>query len=317
MALIPPKYIDAVVAIGFPADHGKTQWAATGFLFGELQTRAGRGAVYNSFLVTNRHVLDKQEEVVLRFNPEAAEPAREYRSSLLDDSGAPLWTPHPNLEVDVAVFPIDGDFLISQGVRLGVFGDDGDAMFRDQAIAQGLAEGDPVFVLGFPMGLVGGDRNYVIVRQGNIARVRDWLAGAASEFLVDASIFPGNSGGPVVSGPTSTSIAGTPPPRKRCHLLGMVAGFLPWTDVAVSGQTGRARVTFEENSGLASIIPADFVRETVNAFHASNPGATPPTGDITEAPPDERTSEPTPKQPGLSALALPQRPGSPTPQIVG
>ncbi len=49
----------------------------------------------------------------------------------------------------------------------------------------------------------------MIVRQGAIARIRDWLGGAATEFLIDASIFPGNSGGPVLNRPEAVSITGT------------------------------------------------------------------------------------------------------------
>src|ERR1019366_8874960 len=55
--------------------------------------------------------------------------------------------------------------------------------------------------LGFPLQLVGGERNYVIVRHGTIARIGDMLAGTNKNFLVDTFIFPGNSGGPVILKP--------------------------------------------------------------------------------------------------------------------
>jgi hypothetical protein len=61
-----------------------------------------------------------------------------------------------------------------------------------------VAAGDGVFVLGFPTGLAGVQRNYVIVRQGCIARISEMLDGAAPGFLIDAPVYPGNSGGPVV-----------------------------------------------------------------------------------------------------------------------
>ena len=105
---------------------------------------------------------------------------------------------------------------------------------------------------GFPMGQVGKERNYTIVRHGSLARVRDAIVGSSESFLVDTLIFPGNSGGPVVIRPEALAVGGTKATQKAL-LIGIVAGYLPYRDVAVSQQTKRARVIFEENSGLAVV----------------------------------------------------------------
>jgi len=42
------------------------------------------------------------------------------------------------------------------------------------------------------MGLSGAQRNYVIVRQGAIARISELLENVSPNFMVDALIFPGN-----------------------------------------------------------------------------------------------------------------------------
>ena len=59
------------------------------------------------------------------------------------------------------------------------------------------------------------------------------------------------------------------------YLLGIVYQFLPYTDTAYSRQTNRPRITFEENSGLASVIPADYIEETIQmhikALKAASP----------------------------------------------
>ena len=126
-----------------------------------------------------------------------------------------------------------------------------------------MAAGDGVFVLGFPMGLEGGERNYVIVRQGCIGRIGDLLDNPQVEsYLVDAFTFPGNSGGPVVLAVSLSYIQGTRS-QNTSYLIGVVKGFLPYQDVAVSKQTGRARIAFEENSGLTEVIPIDYVEQTV------------------------------------------------------
>ena len=45
--------------------------------------------------------------------------------------------------------------------------------------------------------------------------------------------------------------------------IGMVKGYLPYSDVASSRQNGRARITFEENSALAVVIPVDELDRTI------------------------------------------------------
>lgn len=136
---------------------------------------------------------------------------------------------------------------------------------RAKANELGITEGDGVYVLGFPMGIVGKERNFVVVRQGSIARIRDVLASSSKEFLVDAFVFPGNSGGPVVVKPEITSIQGTKS-LKAAYLIGMVKSYIPYQDAAYSKQTNRPRIIFEENSGLAEVVPVDSVRETIEGF---------------------------------------------------
>jgi len=65
----------------------------------------------------------------------------------------------------------------------------------------GISEGDSVYVLGYPMDLQNPDWHHMIIRSGIIARMRDMLDGVNSNFLLDAPVFPGNSGGPVILKP--------------------------------------------------------------------------------------------------------------------
>lgn len=70
------------------------------------------------------------------------------------------------------------------------------------------------------------------------------------------------------------SVGGTKS-NDRAYLLGMVRDYVPYTDVAISPQTGHARVTFEENSGLADIIPVDRINDMIKTWLASLPAASP------------------------------------------
>lgn len=87
------------------------------------------------------------------------------------------------------------------------------------------------------------------------------------DLLADAFVFPGNSGGPVLYEPP-IKIKGkgliTSPFINEEHLVGLVSEFLSYSETAVSQQTKRPRVVFEENSGLARIVPADAIRDLLN-----------------------------------------------------
>src|SRR5262249_34216763 len=136
---------------------------------------------------------------------------------------------------------------------------------------RGIAAGDGVFVLGFPMNLAGEQRNYVIVRQGCIARISEMIEEATTTFMIDATVFPGNSGGPVVLKPEAIAITRTQA-QPNAMLIGMVTQYRPYTDVAISQQTKQPRILFQENSGLADVLPIDYVEEAITAWRPSDEG---------------------------------------------
>lgn len=268
MALIPPFFLDCVVAIGFvTAD--EVRYAATGFLVGHLTQNAPevQDRKYRLYLVTNRHVFKGRNVAKLRFNPSGNLPAKVYDLPLIDADGKPQWHGYPDEGVDVAVQSINAELLQKDGIQFSFFASDLHILPFTKAGDEGLSEGDSVFVLGFPLGQVGVERNYVIVRQGAIARVRDALAGSSQEFLLDASIFPGNSGGPVVTRPEAIAIEGTKS-LSKAWLVGVVSGYVPYQDVAISVQTNRPRVMFEENSGMATVIPIDRALDAIGIVEA-------------------------------------------------
>lgn len=259
MALIPPFFADCVVAIGFDAENGSRMWAASGFLYG-YKSKVQENQYY-TYLATNRHVLEGKSRAYLRFNPQANEAAREYPVDLVKN-GKALWLEHPKKDIDIALMPIRYKVLQEHTMQVEFFKSDEHTANTMRLRELGIAEGDFAYVLGFPMGLTGERRNTVIVRGGCIARIRDALSGDSSMFLVDASIFPGNSGGPVITKPELLAIEGTKR-QGASYLIGIVRSYVSYQDIAVSSQTGRPRITFEENSGLAETYPVDFIEEIV------------------------------------------------------
>ena len=197
----------------------------------------------------------------VRFNPHSSDPAKDY-DILLVKNGIKTWTGHQNDNIDVAVININPSILEEEGMKFKYFMSDSNILLIEQMAEKGMTEGDFIYVLGFPLELVASDRQYVIARSGSIARIRDVLEKRSNDFIVDSFVFPGNSGGPVVSKPEIIHIEGTKS-ISEAYLIGIVSSFLSYLDFAKSEQTGRRRVVFEENSGLSTVIPADFIMETI------------------------------------------------------
>ena len=97
-----------------------------------------------------------------------------------------------------------------------------------------------------------------IARSGTVARVDE------DGIIIETFVFPGNSGGPVVYSPPLKLGRGFDTRLiNEERLVGVVSSYIPYEEVAISPQTGRHRVVFEENSGLSEIIPAEAVLEFV------------------------------------------------------
>ncbi len=112
------------------------------------------------------------------------------------------------------------------------------------------------------MGIVSADRQHVFVRGGIISRIKDLFEKRSKDYVVDAFVFPGNSGGPVISKPENSSIVGTKF-SNVASLIGIIKSYIPYSDIAISQQTGNPRIIFEENSGLSKVEPVDHIISTI------------------------------------------------------
>lgn len=283
MALLPKFFLDAVVSIGVP-DNQSTSWIGTGFIVGRPSGVDDEGEMrYHTFLITNKHVLSGKSRIVVRFGRVDRDEVIDYPVDVSHAGVNELWVGNPAESVDVAAFFINCDVLYRDGAVFEFYSLDRHVMGVADMVEEGVSEGDGIFVLGYPMGFVSEHFSHVIARMGCIARIRGVLAGKESAILIDANIFPGNSGGPVVIRPESSCIVET---RKieRAALIGIVRSYVPYMDVAISRQTGNPRIIFEENSGLAIVETVDSIRATVelcfqlklNAEEQDSPNATLP-----------------------------------------
>lgn len=101
-----------------------------------------------------------------------------------------------------------------------------------------------------------------IVRKGMISRVN-----SNGTYYIDGSAFPGNSGSPVFMLPSAfrftesgISIGGD---KLGGKLVGIISSYIPYQDVAVSVQTKKARVIFEENTGLSLVWSTKHINEII------------------------------------------------------
>jgi hypothetical protein len=120
--------------------------------------------------------------------------------------------------------------------------------------AKQLQAGAPLFIIGFPLGMRSEKYATPVVRRGIVARPDP------NNIIVDGFVFPGNSGGPVVYGPTIRLGKGFKTQVLQGDwFVGMVLSEIRYVEPAISPQTGRPRVTFEDNSGLCNVLPADHI----------------------------------------------------------
>ena len=230
----------------------------TGFLYAHPLVSGKVRTPYRYFLVTNRPVAEAPITHV-RFN----HPATELTVETIDAVASGGWTFHPK-GADIAVVPLDSSSPVLAGrwteanIASGFFISDVSTTFGEGVQP---VEGDGVFLIGGPLGMVGEARNSPVVRYGVIARIQDWILGHADTFLIDAPAFPGNSGGPVVLKPETTAASNTKA-ITHCLLVGIVDHQIRSKEVAVSELTGEPRIVFLEDIGLGVVIPVEMVRDT-------------------------------------------------------
>ena len=127
---------------------------------------------------------------------------------------------------------------------------------RPQLAKLGFFEYTPVAIVGFPIGMIeGGLRDYPVVRSGRIAQITGYLEDDPGHrtFMVDGSVFPGNSGGPVVIPEGSPSLNGLYRLTGGSVLIGMV-----------SERTFSPLLVGRENADLVGVVTMEAINEVVH-----------------------------------------------------
>lgn len=261
MAIIPPFFMNAVVSLGVIRPDGNKAWIGTGFLVGRKETTdESKSTVY---IITNKHVVRGHNALLVRFNRQNDVGVQDMVMSL-STSGKIEYSEHPNPDVDVVAIQILPQVILAKKLSLSFINLSDHTLTLEKMQATGVDEGSLVYALGFPMNLVNEEVKAPICRLGCISRIADAFINpqSASLYLVDAQVFPGNSGGPIINRPEYISIDGTPS-NSSANLIGILSAYIPYRDTLVSQQTQQTIMIREENSGLTIVHPVDRIKEVV------------------------------------------------------
>lgn len=184
------ELIHATVQLEQPLGDG-TRTVGTGFLISEIAPDGSPRTV----LVTAGHVFSKMPSADARigYRIENADGTWSYSPQTLkirDADGKKLWTQHPSR--DVAVMSITAPEPFARAAIPLTWLAQDDTFQTNQ-----VGAGDEMMALGFPRGLAANQAGFPILRSGRVASFPVAPAKAFPTFLLDFTVFPGNSGGPV------------------------------------------------------------------------------------------------------------------------
>ena len=262
MAIIPKFFFDAVVAIGLQSDH-QIIWIGTGFLVGRKESDAER---YTIFLVTNYHIIENKNEIMVRFNQADTKNCIDFSVTLLDEHGE-RFSKH-NI-ADVIAIQISPAFLKNNNAEYNWFSLDRHALTLKQMRETDVFEGSFVYSLGFPINMTGINRKTPVCRMGCISRISDVFENPQMlEYLVALQTIPGNSGAPVINRPQEIHINGTSY-NSSANLIGIISGTIDYSERC---ENSICNMEHERNSGLAIVHPVDIIEAVVEQEYRRNEG---------------------------------------------
>ena len=229
-----PEWFENVTVVIEKWDaEGKVKPHGAGFLYFDSSTNS-------PYLVTNHHLTIGKDSLQMRYNATDGS-ARNYTLKFEQDSTNSNWRIHPEKRIDLLLYRIPKELpfktINSSSIKLSTE----------------LKLGDEVYFIGFPISESTTDKIvYPLLRHGIIAyfvKERLLMLSPPADYppgtiLIDGTVQPGNSGGPVIS----FSRVGT----QGVSLIGVIQGHLGTS----SGQ----------NSVLGVVIPTERILEVIAAF---------------------------------------------------
>ena len=226
-----------------------------------------------NILVTANHVLagiaTDEATLNLRQTNEVGVFTNFSLSIQIRNKGKPLWICHPDADVAAMVLPLPDTFRAShRWIRSEWLA--ADEMFKNEDIRPG----DEMMCLGYPLGLESGSGGFPVLRSGRIASYPIWPSSKAKTFLLDMTTYGGNSGGPVFFDFRKRQIPGLPPSEwiDAVGIAGLVSEDIRRSE-HTEGYFGSS--TLNMPLGIAVVVPAEFIRQTLDMVISSSKGDSP------------------------------------------
>jgi hypothetical protein len=179
--------------------------------------------------------------------------------------GEPLWTAHPTQDIAAIPLPSDVERASVPISRLAT---------SRVVTTLGLEPGDEMMVLGYPQGFSANAAGFPILRAGRVASYPLAPLARYPTYLLDFSVFAGNSGGPVY---LVRSVNGRPP------------------QVTVTGVLTQELRLKRDRLEIGNVTHAAYVAETLSLMEGAPPAeVTPSGGSLPEADPRPAASGPDP-----------------------
>jgi len=240
--------IRATVQLEQPTSEGR-RTVGTGFLV-SAPTPDGQPRVV---LVTANHVFNNMPGAEMRigYRTQDAQGSWHYRPTpvTIRKDGAELWTHSSDRDIAAIVVQAPPEFA-KAAIPLAWLAD-GDAFNHYK-----IGPGDEMMALGYPWGMSANGAGFPILRSGKVASYPVAPSKEFPTFMLDFTVFPGNSGGPVfLTESTTDAITG------QTTQVQLVAGLLTQELYGVNN----------ERIGLGVVTQASFIRDTVALLDKQQP----------------------------------------------
>jgi len=240
--------IQATVQLEQPLKDG-SRTVGTGFLIADIDSDGKPRTI----LITAAHVFDRMPSFSAKigYRIQSRDGVWRYDPQTLKirDGDHPLWVKHAGRDVAALVVEAPADFAKAAIPLAWLAKDDTFSQYK-------LGPGDEMMALGFPRGLSANPAGFPILRSGRVASYPLAPATAFPTFLMDFSVFPGNSGGPVFM----AQGARRRPGATESQEVQFIAGILT-QQVELSG----------ERLEIGIVTHAKYIRETIGLLGKPSP----------------------------------------------